>query len=73
MTTCQICIEHPGSHSFTKLYETDDYTYYYTCPAAASRYNDLKGIINHYELELSSLNGRSWVWVQDSKRNTLSN
>jgi hypothetical protein len=65
MTDCRICRETPGSHSFVKLSESDGVSYYYTCPAKASRYDDLEGIEEHYRLELSKLNGSSFVWIFD--------
>jgi len=65
MTECEICKQDPGSHSFVKLRETETMVYYYTCPGKASRYNDLEGIINHKRLELSKLNGKSWLWILD--------
>jgi hypothetical protein len=64
-TECSICREDPGSHSFEKLQETDTTVYYYTCPGKASRYNDLEGILNHKRMELSKLNGKSWIWILD--------
>jgi hypothetical protein len=66
MTDCDICRETSGSHSFTKLIDTDDgEACYYTCPGAASKYNDLEGIMRHYRLELDKLCGRNWVWILD--------
>lgn len=68
MTDCDICRETPGSHSFTRLTEgADGEVYYYTCPGAAIKYNDLDGIIKHYELELDKLDGKRWVWILDGR------
>ena len=67
MNECSICREVPGSHSFVKLSEENGVSCYYTCPAKASRYDDLEGIDNHYRLELSKLGGKSWIWVLDGE------
>ncbi len=72
MTDCEICRETPGSHSFTKLTDSDDgEARYYTCPGAALKYNDLEGIIRHYKLELDKLEGKSWIWILDGTGFTL--
>lgn len=66
MIDCDICRETPGSHSFTRLTEgVDGEVYYYTCPGAAIKYNDVEGILKHYRLELEKLGGKSWVWILD--------
>jgi hypothetical protein len=38
----------------------------YTRPAKASKYNDIEGILEHYDGVLSELEG-DWIWVFDSK------
>ena len=65
MSSCSICREVPGSHSFVKLSEENGVSFYYTCPAKASRYDDLEGIELHYREELSKLEGNRWVWILD--------
>ena len=51
--TCPLCKLLPSSHSLTKVLEKNNIIYYYTCPAQALLYYDVKGIINHYEGVLS--------------------
>ena len=51
------CREVPGSHSFVKISEENGVSCYYTCPAKASRYDELEDIERHYCLELSKLRG----------------
>jgi hypothetical protein len=66
MSDCEICRAMPGSHSFMRLAEgVGGEVYYYTCPGAAIKYNDLDGIIKHYTLELDKLGGKDWVWILD--------
>jgi len=64
---CPICQLQPFSHSLIKLFEKKDILYYYTCPAQAIRYNDLEGIINHYNGILSEIpENKEWIWIFDS-------
>jgi len=57
----------PSSHSLTKLLEKKGIIYYYTCPAQALLYYDVKGIINHYDGVLSEIpENKEWVWIFDS-------
>jgi hypothetical protein len=65
--TCPICELMPSSHSLTKLVEKKGIIYYYTCPAQALLYYDVKGIINHYDGVLSEIpKNKEWVWIFDS-------
>lgn len=65
--TCPICELVPSSHSLTKLSEKKGIIYYYTCPAQALLYYDVKGIINHYDGVLSEIpENKEWVWIFDS-------
>ena len=65
--TCPICKLVPSSHSLTKLSEKKGIIYYYTCPAQALLYYDVKGIINHYDGVLSEMSeNKEWVWIFDS-------
>ena len=41
-------------------------TYYYTCPAEATKQYDTEGILNHYESMLS-INKNKWAWIFDCK------
>jgi hypothetical protein len=66
MYECKVCAEDPTSHSLRNLGEKNGTTYFYTCPAKASRYDDADGILNHYDGVLSENQG-NWVWVFDSK------
>jgi len=64
---CPICKLQPFSHSLIKLFEKKEIIYYYTCPAQAIRYNDLEGIINHYNGILSEIpENKEWIWIFDS-------
>ena len=64
---CPLCALEPSSHSLKKVFETPDTIYYYTCPAEAILYYDVKGIVEHYEGVLSELpENKEWVWIFDS-------
>ena len=65
--TCPLCELMPSSHSLTKLLEREGIIYYYTCPAQAILYYDVKGILNHYNGVLSEMpENKEWVWIFDS-------
>lgn len=65
--TCPLCKLLPSSHSLTKVSETKDTIYYYTCPSQAILYYDVEGIINHYNGILSEIpENKKWVWIFDS-------
>ena len=65
---CKICDEEPGSHSFEFYRKTKEgINMYYTCPAAASKYWDTEGILNHYEEVLEQNNNNKWCWLFDCK------
>lgn len=64
--SCPICKKVPGSHSFYKIDETNCIEYYYTCPAKASKYNDVDGIVAHYDGMLKHIaHGNKWYWIFD--------
>jgi len=64
---CPQCQVLPSSHSLTKVLETKELIYYYTCPSQALLYYDAKGIINHYDGVLSEMSeNKEWVWIFDS-------
>ena len=64
---CPICQLKPSSHSLTNVLETNELIYYYTCPAEAKLYDDVQGIINHYDGVLSEIpENKEWVWIFDS-------
>ncbi len=65
MYECPICKADPTSHSLTKLTETDNIVYYYTCPAKATKYNDREGILSHYDGEFTQKGSKPWIWVFD--------
>lgn len=68
MYTCPICAVDPSSHSLTKVAEKNGIVYYYTCPAKATMYNDVKGILDHYDGILSEIpENKEWVWIVDSE------
>jgi len=63
---CPICTLWPSSHSLKKV-EKNGIFYYYTCPAQATLYYDVKGIINHYDGVLSEIpENKEWIWMFDS-------
>jgi hypothetical protein len=64
---CKICQNDPSSHSLKKIGTTDNVTYYYTCPAKATKYHDADGIAEHYDGVLSE-NENRWIWVFDCKK-----
>ena len=65
--TCPLCELMPSSHSFSKMLERKGKIYYYTCPAQAILYYDVKGIINHYNGVLSDMpENKEWIWIFDS-------
>ena len=66
--TCPICTLWPSSHSLKKVGEKNGIVYYYTCPAQAIMYDDVKGIINHYDGVLSEIpENKEWIWIFDSE------
>jgi hypothetical protein len=67
--TCKVCEDDPSSHSFKNIGTIDNVTYYYTCPAKATKYNDVDGIKEHYDGVLSE-NNNQWIWVFDCNKFT---
>ena len=67
--TCKVCEDDPLSHSFKNIGTINNITYYYTCPAKATKYNDVVGITQHYDGVLSE-NNNQWIWVFDCKKFT---
>jgi hypothetical protein len=65
--TCKICDNDPSSHSLKNIGTIDSITYYYTCPAKATKYNDVVGITEHYDGVLSE-NTNRWIWVFDCNK-----
>jgi len=66
--TCPICTVWPSSHSLKKVGEKNGIVYFYTCPAQAIMYYDVKGIINHYDGVLSEIpEDKEWIWIFDSE------
>jgi hypothetical protein len=66
MYYCNTCLDDPTSHSLQNIGTFDNITYYYTCPANATKYYDTEGIIEHYDGVLSE-NTNKWVWIFDSQ------
>ena len=65
---CPICTVWPSSHSLKKVAEKNGIVYYYTCPAEAIMYYDVKGIINHYDGILSEIpENKELIWIVDSE------
>jgi hypothetical protein len=48
-----------------KMTEKNGVSYYYTCPAQASKYNDTAGILIHYDHILEQQGEHPWVWTID--------
>ena len=67
--SCKTCEKDPSSHSLKNMGTFDNVTYYYTCPANATKYYDADGITKHYDGVLSETNCR-WVWVFDCRKFT---
>ena len=64
---CPQCQVLPSSHSLTKVLETKELIYYYTCPSQALLYYDVPGIVNHYDGVLSEMSeNKEWIWIFDS-------
>jgi hypothetical protein len=63
---CPVCEIDPTSHSLKNLGTRNDVTYFYTRPAIATKYDDYKGILHHYNGVLSE-NANNWIWVFDCK------
>lgn len=67
MYICPLCQLIPSSHSLKKVAERKGIIYYYTCPAQATLYYDVIGIVNHYDGVLSEMpENKEWVWIFDS-------
>ena len=67
MYICPLCQLVPSSHSLKKVAERKGIIYYYTCPAQATLYYDVIGIMNHYDGVLSEMQSdKEWVWIFDS-------
>ena len=65
---CPICTLWPFSHSLIKMAEKNGILHYYTCPAQAIMYDDVKGILNHYDGVLNEIpENKEWIWIFDSK------
>ena len=63
---CPICALDPTSHSLKRLEDEDDGTIVmYTKPGEATRYWDRDGILLHYDIVLSQIQG-DWVWIFDA-------
>lgn len=58
-------------HSFSKISEKDGVSNYYTCPAKAILFNDSKGILRHYEMELEDNAYKQWTWTFDCSGFTI--
>jgi len=71
MDICLICYQDPTSHSFSKICEIDDVCHFYTKPAAATKYNDQAGILNHINNLLNKYKERTWSWTIDGNDFTL--
>jgi hypothetical protein len=64
---CPLCEIVPSSHSLIKMAEKKGIMYYYTCPAKAILFYDVKGIVEHYDGVLSEIpENKEWVWIFDS-------
>jgi hypothetical protein len=62
---CKDCEKDSSSHSFKNIGTNEKgVTFFYTCPAKATKYDDADGIIIHYDGVLSE-NKTDWTWVFD--------
>jgi len=65
---CPICTLWPSSHSLINVGEKNEILYFYTCPAKAILYDDVKGIIHHYNGVLSEIpETKEWIWIVDGE------
>ena len=77
---CPICAIDASSHSFELLSEHellshgnllshDEINVFYTCPAKATKYNDLDGILAHFKnaLDYYKCNEKKWELIFDFK------
>jgi len=71
MDICLICYHDPTSHSFSKVCEIDKVCHFYTKPAAATKYHDQNGILNHVNNLLNKYKERNWVWTIDGTDFTM--
>ena len=67
---CMICHQTPSAHSFEmvcRVPRTDNLqeVIFYTKVANAIKYDDTKGILNHYENLLRFVNPDKWIWIFD--------
>ena len=69
---CPVCLAEPNSHSFKQKTSHNGVAVYYTCPAEAIRYDDIPGIVAHYDGVLSENNHGckdqsvgAWMWILD--------
>jgi hypothetical protein len=72
---CKICKNLPNAHSFElfcsgiDILEKDDgkkkVSVFYTRVANAIKYDDMKGIIEHYNNLLKLENPKKWIWIFD--------
>jgi hypothetical protein len=63
---CPVCALDPTSHSLKRLDNDDDGTIVmYTKPAEATCYWDCDGILLHYDIVLSQIQGE-WIWIFDA-------
>ena len=64
---CIICCKDPNAHSFYKLATQQEIQIYYSCPAQATHYNDVKGITHHIREILVEKGDAKWIYVFDGK------
>lgn len=65
---CPVCTSEPNSHSFKPNTPHNGVAVYYTRPAEASKYDDVHGIVAHYDGVLSdNQHGTKnrWMWILD--------
>lgn len=64
---CEACETDPTSHSFSKLCEVNNVVTFYTKPADASKYNDVVGVVHHFDILLSHYSSKHWKWIIDAE------
>jgi len=62
---CNKCVVDPASHSFRKISDKNGHCVFYTNPAKAKQYNDVEGILSHYDNALLQIGKKRWTWIFD--------
>jgi hypothetical protein len=72
MELCPICRIDPMSHSFKQIaYSNPNIHLFYSCPAKSTKYFEMEGAIEHFQLYLDKNNHHPWAYVLDCEGFTL--